>query len=147
MRGVETARRVAAGSRLPRAMARYNAWMNERLYEACSHVSDADRKRDHRGQVTTLLMQLGTDPGGHGSAHAAGASNVLSAAAAAGTSFRGRTRSEAKAIDEQREHPACLSHFPFARRCGQPQSRKQQLASVDPAANLAGRGGGVQQAA
>ena len=44
-------------------MARYNAWMNERLYEACSHVSDADRKRDHRGQVTTLLMQLGTDPG------------------------------------------------------------------------------------
>lgn len=29
-----------------RAMARYNVWMNERLYDACSRLSDADRKRD-----------------------------------------------------------------------------------------------------
>lgn len=29
-----------------RAMARYNVRMNERLYDACSRLSDADRKRD-----------------------------------------------------------------------------------------------------
>ena len=29
-----------------RAMAAYNAWMNERLYVACSQVPDAERKRD-----------------------------------------------------------------------------------------------------
>jgi uncharacterized damage-inducible protein DinB len=27
-------------------MARYNQWMNERLYELCARLSDADRKRD-----------------------------------------------------------------------------------------------------
>src|SRR4051812_9325657 len=30
----------------PRAMARYNRWMNERLYECCAGVPDAERKRD-----------------------------------------------------------------------------------------------------
>ena len=30
----------------PRAMARYNRWMNERLYECCARIPDADRKRD-----------------------------------------------------------------------------------------------------
>lgn len=29
-----------------RAMSSYNAWMNARLYDACSQVSDAERKRD-----------------------------------------------------------------------------------------------------
>lgn len=27
-------------------MARYNAWMNERLYESCAKLSDEERKRD-----------------------------------------------------------------------------------------------------
>ena len=87
-----------------RAMARYNRWMNERVYGHCENLSDAeilewvetlDEKRlaaplkfrsivgnrdrsfplwfavqhffnhqtHHRGQVTTLLMQSGVDPG------------------------------------------------------------------------------------
>jgi len=29
-----------------RVMARYNRWMNERLYDCCAKLSDADRKRD-----------------------------------------------------------------------------------------------------
>jgi uncharacterized damage-inducible protein DinB len=29
-----------------RAMARYNAWMNERLYAVCAALSDEERKRD-----------------------------------------------------------------------------------------------------
>ena len=29
-----------------RTMARYNRWMNERLYECCARLPDADRKRD-----------------------------------------------------------------------------------------------------
>lgn len=29
-----------------RAMSSYNAWMNVRLYDACSQLSDAERKRD-----------------------------------------------------------------------------------------------------
>jgi uncharacterized damage-inducible protein DinB len=29
-----------------RAMARYNAWMNERLYECCARLSDDERKQD-----------------------------------------------------------------------------------------------------
>lgn len=35
-------------TRIPalRALARYNRWMNERLYEACALLSDAERKRD-----------------------------------------------------------------------------------------------------
>lgn len=71
--------------------AEYNLWMNEKLYAAAAQLSDAQRKRDlraffkslhgtldhilwgdtawlarlqgHRGQATTLLMQLGVDPG------------------------------------------------------------------------------------
>lgn len=31
-----------------RAMASYNAWMNERIYGACSQLSDEERKRDLR---------------------------------------------------------------------------------------------------
>jgi uncharacterized damage-inducible protein DinB len=27
-------------------MARYNAWMNERLYDVCARISDAERRRD-----------------------------------------------------------------------------------------------------
>src|SRR4029434_3118727 len=30
----------------PRTMARYNRWMNERLYECCARIPDAERKRD-----------------------------------------------------------------------------------------------------
>jgi uncharacterized damage-inducible protein DinB len=37
-------------------MASYNRWMNERLYASCAEVGD-------RGQLTTLLSQLGRDPG------------------------------------------------------------------------------------
>jgi Uncharacterized protein conserved in bacteria len=33
-------------SEYPRAMARYNRWMNERLYECCVRIPDAERKRD-----------------------------------------------------------------------------------------------------
>jgi len=33
-------------ARTARTMARYNQWMNERLYELCAQVSDAERKRD-----------------------------------------------------------------------------------------------------
>jgi uncharacterized damage-inducible protein DinB len=29
-----------------RTMARYNRWMNERLYECCARIPDIDRKRD-----------------------------------------------------------------------------------------------------
>src|SRR5439155_565732 len=29
-----------------RTMARYNGWMNERLYECCARLSDAERKKD-----------------------------------------------------------------------------------------------------
>jgi uncharacterized damage-inducible protein DinB len=29
-----------------RAMASYNRWMNKRIYEACSTLSDKERKRD-----------------------------------------------------------------------------------------------------
>ena len=29
-----------------RALARYNRWMNERLYALCDEIPDADRKRD-----------------------------------------------------------------------------------------------------
>jgi uncharacterized damage-inducible protein DinB len=28
------------------AMAKYNRWMNERLYAACSSISDSERKED-----------------------------------------------------------------------------------------------------
>ena len=31
---------------LARTFARYNRWMNERLYEACAGIADAERKRD-----------------------------------------------------------------------------------------------------
>jgi uncharacterized damage-inducible protein DinB len=31
-----------------RAMARYNRWMNERLYECCARLADAERKEDVR---------------------------------------------------------------------------------------------------
>jgi uncharacterized damage-inducible protein DinB len=31
---------------LARTFARYNRWMNERLYEACAAIPDAERKRD-----------------------------------------------------------------------------------------------------
>jgi uncharacterized damage-inducible protein DinB len=31
-----------------RTMARYNAWMNARLYDGCARLSDADRKQDAR---------------------------------------------------------------------------------------------------
>ncbi|HQS31797.1 DinB family protein [Polaromonas sp.] len=56
-------------------MARYNRWLNERLYDACETLTDADRKRDrgaffgsihqtlHRGAVTTLLTQAGVEVG------------------------------------------------------------------------------------
>jgi uncharacterized damage-inducible protein DinB len=52
-------------------MARYKRWLNERLYDACETLTDADHKRDrgaffgsihqtlHPGQVTTLLTQAG----------------------------------------------------------------------------------------
>ena len=30
----------------PRVMARYNRWMNERLYECCARIPDVDRRRD-----------------------------------------------------------------------------------------------------
>lgn len=30
----------------PATMARYNRWMNERLYECCAQLSDAQRKED-----------------------------------------------------------------------------------------------------
>lgn len=97
-----------------RTMAAYNRWMNERLYELCAGIPDAERKLDrgpdlgwkgpadelyadfaelraaraeldrliehwaerlvlvthmfnhqthHRGQLTTLLAQMGIDPG------------------------------------------------------------------------------------
>ena len=73
-----------------RTLARYNRWMNERLYAACASMPDELRKRDrrayfrtihgtlnhlllgdrpwldqthHRGQLTTLLSQCGVDPG------------------------------------------------------------------------------------
>jgi uncharacterized damage-inducible protein DinB len=29
-----------------RAMASYNRWMNKRIYDACSRLSDEERKRD-----------------------------------------------------------------------------------------------------
>ena len=29
-----------------RTMARYNAWMNTRLYDCCAGIPDAERKRD-----------------------------------------------------------------------------------------------------
>ena len=84
-------------------MARYNRWMNERLYAVVAQIPDDERKRDrgaffrsmhgtltyaskvdgrtreiaravatvhlfnhgthHRGQLTTLMMQAGYDPG------------------------------------------------------------------------------------
>lgn len=43
-------------------MARYNDWMNRRLYALCAGIGDAERRRD-RGQVTTLLSQMGLDVG------------------------------------------------------------------------------------
>jgi len=74
-----------------RAMARYNRWMNERIYGHCENLSDAERKADRGAffrsihgtlnhlllgdrlwlgrflarefRVTTLLMQSGVDPG------------------------------------------------------------------------------------
>ena len=33
-------------ARTARTMARYNQWMNERIYEICAQLSDEDRKRD-----------------------------------------------------------------------------------------------------
>jgi len=78
------------------ALARYNRWMNEKIYAVASTLGDEERKRDrgaffksihgtlnhllvadriwlgrlegmvlegHRGQVTTLLIQAGRDPG------------------------------------------------------------------------------------
>lgn len=33
---------------LARTMASYNRWMNERLYAACTQLSDAERKRDRK---------------------------------------------------------------------------------------------------
>ena len=90
----------------PRGLARYDRWMNERLYARCATLSDADdvvlrfadgltperlattltfravvdqrehtmptwlavtqlfnHQTHHRGQLTTLLSQLGLDPG------------------------------------------------------------------------------------
>lgn len=56
-------------------MARYNRWLNERLYDACETLTDADHKRDrgaffgsihqtlYRGPVTTLLTQAGVEVG------------------------------------------------------------------------------------
>ena len=88
-----------AAPQLYSAFARYNSWMNEKLYALCAGLPDEERKRDesqldaplayhtivtdedwevplwwglshffnhqthHRGQVTTLLSQLGIDPG------------------------------------------------------------------------------------
>ena len=43
-----------------RLLARYNRWMNERLYAAAHLFQPAVH---HRGQVTTLLTQAGVDPG------------------------------------------------------------------------------------
>jgi uncharacterized damage-inducible protein DinB len=36
------------------AMARYNTWMNQRLYELCSQIPDADRKRDMRAYFKSI---------------------------------------------------------------------------------------------
>jgi uncharacterized damage-inducible protein DinB len=56
-------------------MARYNRWMNERLYALVSEFPAGERERDrgaffgsmhgthHRGQLTTLIRQAGRDPG------------------------------------------------------------------------------------
>ncbi len=45
------------------AMARYNRWMNERIYEHCAKLTDADRKRDRgayfrsiHGTLNPLLL-------------------------------------------------------------------------------------------
>jgi len=40
---------LEGASMLPgfRAMARYNRWMNERIYEVCEKLPDAERKTDH----------------------------------------------------------------------------------------------------
>ena len=43
-------------------MARYNRWMNERLYALLSELPDDERQRD-RGQLTALIRQAGRDPG------------------------------------------------------------------------------------
>jgi len=69
------------GADYARTMARYNRWINERLYECCARLPEAGRRRDmgaffksihgtlnhlllgDRGQLTTLLMQQGIDPG------------------------------------------------------------------------------------
>ena len=37
---------MIAFSEHARAMSRYNAWMNERLYESCAKLPDEERKRD-----------------------------------------------------------------------------------------------------
>lgn len=42
-------------------LARYNRWMNERLYEACSVLSDEDRKKDRKaffGSIHGTLNHL-----------------------------------------------------------------------------------------
>ena len=74
-------------NRHPRTMARYNRWMNQRLYALCGQLADALRytsrvnpesrayplwlavvhffnhQTHQRGQLTTLLSQCGVDPG------------------------------------------------------------------------------------
>lgn len=44
-----------------RALAKYNRWMNERLYDVCAQLSDDDRKRDRRaffGSIHGTLNHL-----------------------------------------------------------------------------------------
>jgi uncharacterized damage-inducible protein DinB len=41
-----------------RAMSSYNAWMNTRLYDACSQVSDAERKRDLGAYFKSVHLTL-----------------------------------------------------------------------------------------
>jgi uncharacterized damage-inducible protein DinB len=44
-----------------RVMARYNRWMNERLYECCARLSDAERKADRKaffGSIHGTLNHL-----------------------------------------------------------------------------------------
>ena len=53
------------------ACARYNRWMNDKLYGVAATLSDQVRKQDcgaffkthRRGQITALLTQQGCDPG------------------------------------------------------------------------------------
>src|SRR5262249_50719318 len=54
-------RMTVAFSETLRAMARYNRWMNERLYECCAGLSDAERKADRKaffGSIHGTLNHL-----------------------------------------------------------------------------------------